>query len=129
MANYEAKMRSSYFKVKDPEEFKKWMASFDLEVWERSDGLFAFGGDVSMPDYIEDLETGESIDIDFMGELSDHLEEGWVAIVQEIGSERLRYLNGYAFAVNWMGTFRSVSIESIKDQARQIGEHVESPTY
>jgi hypothetical protein len=32
MANYEAKMRSSYFKVKDPEAFKKWIALFDLEV-------------------------------------------------------------------------------------------------
>jgi hypothetical protein len=95
--------------------------------------LFAFGGDTSIPDYIYDPENAETIDgnidIDFAAELSDHLEEGWVAIVQEIGSERLRYLNGYAFAVNWMGTFRSISIEDIKDQARQIGEHVESPTY
>jgi hypothetical protein len=129
MANYEAKMRSSYFKVKDPEEFKKWIASFDLEVWERSDGLFAFGGDTSIPDYIEDLESEETIDIDFAGELSTHLEEGWVAIIQEIGSEKLRYLNGYACAVNWMGTFRSVNIDDIQDQARQIGEHVENPTY
>ena len=57
-------------------------------------------------------------EIDFYAELAKHLQNGWVAIVMEVGAEKLRYVTGYAVAVNHNGKCCDVSIDRIYQLAR-----------
>lgn len=73
-----------------------------------------------MPDY--DAEKEE--EIDFPRELSKHLAEGDVAIIQEIGYEKMRYFVGYAVAVNSKGKTVTVSLNEIYEHAKNLGNHI-----
>jgi hypothetical protein len=104
MANYEAKTLSSYFKVKDPEAFKDWFdgRSSELERWEKTSDdelLFGFGGYCSVPSDVFNEETEDYDEIDFFGELKNHLADDWGAIIQETGNEKLRYLVAYTWTI------------------------------
>jgi len=61
---------------------------------------------------------------DFVAELADHLADGWVAILMEVGHEQSRYLVGYAVAVNSAGETVTVDLDSIHALAERLGEHV-----
>jgi len=65
------------------------------------------------PCMIEDQETEEFIDFDFTAELADHLQKEEVAIIMEAGAEKLRYLTGFATAINHEGDILQVSISDI----------------
>lgn len=92
MANYNGKVRTNYFKVKDSQKLKKFADDQGYELWEREDGYFAFGEyDVSG---IEDLEDEE------LKEFQDNLEDGQVVISMEIGNEKLRYLSAFATMIS-----------------------------
>ena len=58
-------------------------------------------------------------EIDFLKELSTHLVEGEVAVVMETGAEKLRYLIGYAAAVNHKGETVDVALTDIYRKARE----------
>lgn len=122
MANYYAAARSNYFKVKDPEEFKARMSDVPgLVVWEGQNesraGMFAVAGDDpdtgSWPYFQWDEEAEEYLEIDLFDLVAEHLEEGQVAIFFESGHEKLRYVSGFAVAVNWCGDRVSVSLDDI----------------
>ena len=116
MANYYASTRSNYFHVKDAAAFRAWASSRNLEVW-MEDDRFAVSADTGdcygWPAYDGEAEQ----EIDFEQELSDHLVEGEVAILLEIGRENLRYLIGYAVAVNASGDTTHVNINEIYEKA------------
>lgn len=57
-------------------------------------------------------------------DLGKHLADGEVMIVQEAGSEGLRYVTGSALAFNNLGEVRVVSLEDICFLAKQLGPHV-----
>jgi len=57
---------------------------------------------------------------DFLKELSTHLEEGWVAVLIEVGSEKLAYLTGCAQAVNWKGEMKGMYLDQIMDKAKEL---------
>lgn len=130
MANYYAKARSNYFGVKDEKEFLKWTESHDFEVEVNEDGLFSispsenddFGG---WPYY--DPETDSEIDI--CEELSHHLQDEHVAVLQEVGNEKLRYLNGFSLAVNSKGEVKRVDIYDIYNIAKTLGNHITVAEY
>ena len=120
MANFNGTARSNYFKVKDVEAFKAWVETIpDLVCWER-EGLYAIRS--------EDFDTGcwpstryddEDEDLNLTGELAEHLAEGEVAVLMEAGAEKLRYISGWAVAVNHKGEEVSISLYNIYDLAEK----------
>jgi len=115
MANYYATVRSNYFKVKDADKFKSWIDRLGLELFENKDGVFGFGSmDEGLPTCVL-REDGEYDDVDVVEDISEYLAEGEVAIIQEIGSEKLRYLVGYAVAIDWKNEKKWVNLCDIYD--------------
>lgn len=99
MADYLAQTRSNYFRVKNAENFRRFCCRYGLTVInnteEAEDRQFGFMMDESIPTG-RNNKKGDWIEIDFLKELSRHLMPKEVAVVVEIGSEKMRYLNGYA---------------------------------
>jgi hypothetical protein len=114
--------RSNYFKVKNPEAFKEWCNKLHLDVHESTNDNTQIGMLMIHPDnmsesgwpfnqYDEELE--DWVEIDFTGELAEHLADKQVAVLIEIGYEKLRYLIGVAIAVAWNGEIKSISLDDI----------------
>lgn len=133
MADWHGGARSNYFKVKDEETFKTWTRSVcDLGYWEKG-GLFAiysedeFGGWPSCR-YMDERDEYE--DIDLVEELAEHLIDGEVAVLMEAGAEKLRYISGYAVAVNNTGKRISVSLNDIYELAcKELGGNPTDAAY
>ena len=76
--------------------------------------LFAiYGGestdDGSWPSYDVEGDT----EIDLVAELAQHLPKGQIAVLMEIGAEKLRYLTGVAIAVNHKGRVVELTLGDI----------------
>lgn len=105
MANYNAYVRSSYFAVDDIEAFKEWFGGLctSHKVWDgkSDDGipLVAFGGFETVPNSKYNEETDDWDEIEFFEELQTYITDGWAAIIQEAGHEKLRYLGTYVWTV------------------------------
>jgi hypothetical protein len=56
-------------------------------------------------------------EIDLVAELAQHLPKGEVAVLMEIGAEKLRYLTGIAIAVNYKGRATVVSLDDVYRKA------------
>lgn len=129
MANYYAIGRTNYFAVKDAELFKKKIApiveSNCGEIWEEQQNgqtvyAIGFGEDSGFPSSFYDEESGDDVyEIEWEYLLAEHLADGWVCIIQEIGWEKLRYLTGYAVAFDNTGKRVGVNIGNITDLAKQ----------
>jgi hypothetical protein len=138
MANYYGTFRSNYFKVKDAEAFKAWTKKAGCGVWENADATFGVYSDKHSEDgsipniqYLDpdwnsdnppDGWTAEELkeeyrEFDFVLELSTHLKPGEVAVILETGAEKLRYLHGYAVAVDHTGEYATVNLSDIYDKA------------
>ena len=115
MANYYASARSSYFKPKDVEAFKRFCAEWNLAFYDKGD-LVGFGvegdqGSGGVPDFPEKREgTDYTQEYDFYGELATHIDPEWAAIIMEVGAEKLRYLVGSAVVVSAEGIIDSVDL-------------------
>ena len=116
--------RSNYFRVRSPRNFRRFCRRYGLQVI--SDDLrerlqnrrYGFISDEAIPTGRTDAK-GEWIETDFLGELSKHLVRGEVAVVMEVGSEKMRYLIGYACAVNWKGERIQLALTDIYRRAKQ----------
>lgn len=120
MANWYGSSRSNYFRVKDCDAFLKWTEKRGLGVFKNSEdaALFAIhSGDStdsgSWPSY--DLESDTEIDL--VAELAQHLPKRQIAVLMEIGAEKLRYLTGIAIAVNHRGRAAVVSLDDVYRKA------------
>ncbi len=134
MANYYPFARSNYFMVKDAGAFAGFCKKWNVELIRGGDGDTLFGflcpeAEEGIPLSVYDEAKDEYVDGDFIADLATHLADGWVAIVREIGYEKLRYLVGYTVAVNSQGTKRSVDLNEIYRKARKLGEHVTDCEY
>lgn len=132
MANYYCTYRSNYFRVKDAEVFRKFIAQFgNLFLLEEDDkfGFYDESGEAGMPGSYRDQESGDDIEVDFMEELAKHLADEEVAIVMEAGAEKCRYVSGYAIAVNNKGEIRTVSLNDIYQVAKSLGKNVTPAEY
>jgi len=104
MSTYYATARSSAFKVRDVAKFKKFCERYRLELFREDDKdhgqLYGFVcPDDGMPScYMDDDE--DWIDVDFEEELSNHVAEGWCAVLMEVGAEKAAYLVGYASIIS-----------------------------
>lgn len=124
--------RSNYFRVKDPEAFRAWVSSIPhLRLWdEKSDGTETLFGIYSdEPDSgrwpgVREGAGGELTDIDLQGELYPHLQDGSVAVLMSVSIDKLRYIGGYAVAINSKGEWRMVHTDDIYDVAKGLGEEI-----
>jgi hypothetical protein len=128
MANYVGFARSNYFRVRDEAAFLGWVEALPGVVARREDddpGRFALlvedGDDGGWPNWRYDEQTQEEGEIDLYAELAGHLADGEVAVLQEVGAERLRYLVGYSVAVDHRGERLSVSIDDVYEKVRLAG--------
>ena len=104
MANYSEIIRSNYFQVKDKEAWetfcKRWGLTpiFDANGhgFVLDDGPIRY---LPLVEYMVDGET-EDDDFDFYLELEQQIPKGEVAIVMAAGSEKMRYIIGFAIAVS-----------------------------
>lgn len=118
MANWYATARSNYVRVKDPKAFLDWADSLpNVEVVDRGErfALLVTGED-GWPSFRG--EQGDE-EIDLASEIANHLAEDEVFIFQEVGAEKLRYLTGWAKAINSAGETVEVSIDDIYTLVRK----------
>lgn len=120
MSEHVGHARSNYFKVKDMTAFRAWIQSLDLD----------FTTDIDDPDAIallSETEHGtwpyknkEDEEIpDFALALSEHLAPGQVAVLMEVGHEKMCYLTGYATAINDKGKRIDIALSDIYKMARE----------
>ena len=141
MANYYATARSNYFAVKDEMTFRQWAEIIGLQVItpthldKTADGIPRFaitpagGHDCGWPTQRLNEETKEFDVVDVPVDLASYLKDGEVAVLMEVGSEKLRYLRGYATAVNSAGKSVSMSLDDIYKRARKLGENITRAEY
>lgn len=127
MANYSSSSRSNYFRVKDRAAFDAWAAKRDLEVFPEQDGLLGFGDNTGEGFQSFDPETDEEVDI--LTELSAHLADGSVAIIMSAGSENLRYVSGFAEAINSKGERKLITLDQIYELAKGLGTEITRAEY
>jgi len=123
MSDFYGSARSNYFKVKNLEKFKKFCQDHQLEFIESDDekgkvGFLVQTDNGCIPNGKVNSK-GNYVEIDFEEELSKHLADGEVAVVVEAGNEKLKYVAGYAFAVNSKGRTVTVSTDDIYDKAKK----------
>lgn len=134
MSDYCCDIRSNYFLVKDEEMFVEFMKRFEeLEVittkatdqtnpGDEFELLYGFMNEygTGIPSCYYN-EHNEEIDIDFAQELATYLAEGEVAVVFEVGGEKMRYLFGGAWAINSKGEIKDVNLGEIYERAKTLG--------
>jgi len=133
MADWYGSARSNYFRVKDERAFREDLEKFEVGVVSDSHGKFAllsrdeYGG---WPSFIYS-QDGDEVDEEFdLAEvISRHLSPGEVAVLIEVGAEKLRYLTGCAVAVNERNEQRCVDLESIYVLALELGPNVTVASY
>ena len=142
MANYYANTRTNDFRVKNPDEFKKYMsekvvADEDVvHIWEETskDGtqMFGFGcygsiiGEKIEPETpAEDEDVDYSYD-DFCNSLAEFVEDDDAIIITEIGNEKLRYLTGYATIITKRET---TGIDLSQMAAQKASEILGNPSW
>ena len=130
MANYIATARSNYFRVKDKEKFEEWCWGLGLTLIGEDDklGFVVETNDGQIPAWRVG-EDGDMDEVDFGGELASHLVDGEVAIFIEVGAEKLRYVSGYAIAVNSKGETRQVFLMDIYKAAGDLGPNITAAEY
>lgn len=126
MANYYASCRTNYFKVKDPEAFKAVMDLVPgIEVHQQEDvfcllGNNDDGGGWPSAYHPSDDPDADLVELDLPTLVATHLADDQVAVFLEVGAEKLRYLVGYALAINNAGETRVVSIDDIYAKAGEL---------
>lgn len=134
MANYISVCRSNYFAVKDRAAFEQFCAAYGVECMTQdtdvktkaapqADPLVGFLCDdaVGIPSTKFDKVQDDWVDADFFADLAAQLQPGWVAVVQEAGFEKCRYLVGVAVAINAKGETCRVEIADIYEKAKVLG--------
>lgn len=118
MADMYGAVRSSYFKVKDPEAFKAWFSEncyfgSDVSLWDDTEEGFAFGGYEMYPSAYprfpaNDEECNDINDWDleaFAKAFAEQLVPGQNLVVVAAGNEKLRYVSAQRLTVMSDGTF------------------------
>lgn len=117
MGNYTEQARSNYFKVKDLEKFKSFLNKYYLLlIKQKGTELVGFIAQDGIPSW--NKETDE--ELDFLDLLSKHLVKDEVAIIIGNGEEDMKYLTGFACAVNSKGKEKMISLYDIHEQAKKL---------
>jgi len=131
MANYYESARTNYFRVKDADAFKAWLGTINgVELITDDKGRFGvlFNED-GVPSSRYNDTTEDWDDFDFMEELAPHLADDSVAVLMGAGAEKLRYVQGYAVAINNKGEVRSLNLDAIYGMAKELGSEITEAQY
>lgn len=136
MANFYGQARTNYFKVKDEDAFLEELGKYPVQIIkEEKDGeiLYGFLDDDSNGggaiDYYED-ENGEYLEVEWAEFFKRHLEDNWVAVIIESGSEKYRYISGHATAFNNKGEAIHLDLSDIYALATEkLGEKITLAEY
>ena len=139
MANYISQARSNYFAVKDAEAFLADIAKCNVQLIQDTtkDGqtLYGFLDDENSDGmdtwyaWSADDEDEDSTELTWGEFFQKHLADGWVAIITSIGSEKYRFLNGEATAYNNKGEEKFISLDTILELAKELGDNITPATY
>lgn len=137
MANYCCAIRTNYFRVKDPEEFREFMKTVsacedNVALWEETDsnGVLRFGfgcyssilGVPALDEEDEDYEYYEYDYDEFVTGLSERVAEDDAIIIMESGNEKLRYVIGTALVITSKETeYFDVSVVAANRAAEVLG--------
>lgn len=122
-------MRSNYFAVRDADAFLAFCERHDLEPITKGNKASQYGflspRDVMFsPDMEDDFaREGEegSGEADWLQELAKHIAGDDVAVVMQIGSDKMRFLMGHAWAVNGRGQTQELDLDEIYNRADALG--------
>lgn len=112
MANYYCAIRTNYFQVKDPKQFRQFMShtcgvNSSMQLWERKNAngqtVFGFGADFGISCLQDALDIDEAGCNAFICGLQQHVQEEDAVIILEIGQEKLCYLVGSAMIITCNG--------------------------
>lgn len=125
MANYVGKGRSNYFKVKDLKKFDDFINEFeDLSIIKKVDdasnqlvGFLIESESGAIPSYVFNESLQDFEEVDFLSGLSKHLQEDQVAVIKEVGAEKMRYIHGCSTAVNARGETLFIDLGDIYEHA------------
>ncbi|WP_457180719.1 hypothetical protein [Mycobacteroides abscessus] len=125
MANYYGVGRSNYFKVKSVEALRASLEGAPYEVLESSDTpgevcILACDDDgAGHLSYVfwADEPGAEEREIYLPQLITDHLEEGQVAVFMHTGSEKIRYMSGYSVAVYSDGRQVQIDLDDVYERA------------
>lgn len=120
MANWYGTSRSNYFAVKDPAAFNALMARYEVKVIGNADGLVGFISNTEFGTIpTRDNDDSDEDPICILDDLVEHLAEGHVCIVMEIGSVKSCYVTGNAIAVSSTGETIQIGLDDIYKAARE----------
>jgi hypothetical protein len=128
MAEYTATFRLNYFAVKDPDKFRAFCESFDLEMIMKTEegiplyGFLNKGNESGIPFARYDQKADDWELVDLIGILAEHLMPDYVAVIIELGYEEMRYLVGEAYAVNSRGETAVLNPNEIYQRAGKLGK-------
>ena len=131
MATYYETARTNYFQVKDIDAFKNELEMFKaLEVVpsERDGKTYVCllnDNENGFPFDIYDDTLEDYVEIDWEAIFTKHLQDDSVAIIMGAGSEKLRYIRGYAFAFNNKGETKFLSLDDIYEMAKPLGSDIQ----
>lgn len=114
MANFTATARTNYFEVTDESAFREALADLpELEIVTRDHdatrqvAILAHTEDGGWPSWEpgapDDDGDDEDVPLDLPGRIAPHLKGRSIAVLFEVGNEKLRYVSGHAVAVNSSG--------------------------
>jgi hypothetical protein len=113
--------------VKDKEAFQALLRRFGSAVEmiedDKDKGRVGFLAGDGLPSerVVTDADGMEEyVEVDFVDELAVHLADHEVAIMMETGYEKMRYLVGYAIAVNNKKERREIGLAQIYELAKQL---------
>jgi len=135
MATYYESARSNYFLVKDIDAFKQELEpikSLDIKIEKRDNKDYVCllnENENGFPwDAYDDI-LGEYVELDWEGIFSRHLQDDSVAIIMGAGSEKLRYIHGYAIAFNNKGETKVLHLTDIYNLAKELGTDIQKAEY
>lgn len=122
MANWSGVARTNFVKIKNLDDLL--VATQDLPInvvpHPEAAGYVSFDpeeNDSGSFDMVTWAEDGEELEWSWSDLCAQHLFEGQVLIVMTIGSEKLRYLTGFAEAYDWFGNHVFVTLNDIYAKA------------
>lgn len=122
-------MRSNYFAVHDAAAFEAFCERHDLEpITDNSAPArrgFLSPREVMFSPDLEDAFGSEPEERsgggDWLQSLAEHIAGDDVAVVMQIGSDKMRFLAGHAWAVNGQGQAQELDLDEIYNRADALG--------
>ena len=112
-------IRSNYFAVKDAEAFFDFCDRWDFEPIQNTENLHGFLCVEEM--LFEEDET--------LNELADFIAADNVAVVMQVNHDKMRWLDGTAWAINSRHERRTVALSDIYKLAEPLGPFVTKALY